>query len=92
MHDMVGAAVSGRHVVEDILQGGEIVRYYHAREVSALQMCPTGLFGEYYGTKITPLPCTESASLDTCRFYYAPTCRVGNVGFAQRAAQPDSNT
>ncbi|GBN78566.1 hypothetical protein AVEN_252271-1 [Araneus ventricosus] len=78
MHDTGrGRSVRTPQVVEDILQGVGDRSDISPREVSR---APLDYLASTRGRRITPLPCTGSASLDTCRLYTA--CRVCTLVFA----------
>ncbi|GBM44087.1 hypothetical protein AVEN_75902-1 [Araneus ventricosus] len=76
-----GRSVRTPQVVEDILQGEEDRSDISMREVSPAVNVPHSIVWRVLqGKGFTPLPCTESASLDTCRLY--ATCRVCTLVFA----------
>ncbi|GBO20444.1 hypothetical protein AVEN_195796-1 [Araneus ventricosus] len=77
MHDTGrGRSVRTPQVVEDILQRGENRPDISTREVSHAVNVPHSIV---WGRRITPLPCTESASLDNCRL--CSPCRVCTLVF-----------
>ncbi|GBO01290.1 hypothetical protein AVEN_70059-1 [Araneus ventricosus] len=79
MHDTGrGRSVRTPQVVEDILQGVRDRPDISTRVVSRAVNAPHSIV--WRGRRITPLPCTESASLDTCRL--CATCRVCTLDFA----------
>ncbi|GBN07677.1 hypothetical protein AVEN_168871-1 [Araneus ventricosus] len=67
MHDTGrGRSVRTPQVVENILQAVEDRPDISTREVSsAVNVPPLDCLASTTGRRITPLPCTESASLDT---------------------------
>ncbi|GBN59412.1 hypothetical protein AVEN_153360-1 [Araneus ventricosus] len=83
MHDTGrGRSVRTPQVVEDNLQGVGDRPDICTREVSRAVNVPHSIvwLASTKGRRITPLPCTESASLDTCGLY--ATCRVCMLVFA----------